>query len=318
MVWSRYPSHIHPSRLHRFSYRYRVRLARIDRALLDRLGHRRGRHAALIGQRFERGHGDVVAIDFEVFAQLPPVIGAAETVGAEYHVRLVDERPDLIGEDLHVIGRGNDRAGRVIQALAHVGFARTLLGVQQVPALHVETLAAQFVEAGRAPHVGGYAEVLFQQVLRGDDFAQNRAAAEQLHSWGVLFPSALCPLPSPLAQLIYPLENTVFGTLRHRRVCVILVEQSDVEEDVLLLLDHAAQSILDDHGDFVREGRVVGNAVRDGRRQNMAVAVLVLQALAVQRGAAGSPAQQKAARTLVASRPGQVADALEAEHRVVD
>src|SRR5882762_1443475 len=312
MVWSRYPSHIHPSRLHRFSYRYRVRLARIDRVLLDRLGHRRGRHAALIRQRFERGHGDVVAIDFEVFAQLPPVIGAAETVGAEYHVRLVDERPDLIGENLHVVGRGNDRTGRVIQAPAHIGFARTLLGVQQVPALHVETLAPQFVEAGRAPHVGGYAEVLFQQVLRGNDFAQNRAAAEQLHSWGVLFPSPLAPRPSPLAQLIHPLEDTVFGAFRHRRVRVILVEQSDVEEDVLLLLDHAAQAVLDDYRDFVGEGRVVGNAVRDGRRQNVAVAVLVLQAFAVQRGAAGGPAQEKTACALVTGCPGQVADALEA------
>jgi hypothetical protein len=50
----------------------------------------------------------------------------------------------------------------------------------------------------------------------------------------------------------------------------------------------------------------------------MAVAVLVLQALAVQRGAPGGAADQEAARLHVAGGPGQVADALEAEHRVVD
>ena len=47
------------------------------------------------------------------------------------------------------------------------------------------------------------------------------------------------------------------------------------------------------------------------------MAVLVLQALAVERRAARGAAEQEAARLHVAGRPGQVADALEAEHRVV-
>ncbi|MCY1339441.1 hypothetical protein D9M69_253240 [compost metagenome] len=50
----------------------------------------------------------------------------------------------------------------------------------------------------------------------------------------------------------------------------------------------------------------------------MAVPVLVLQALAVQRGAPGSAADQEAAGPAVAGRPGEVADALQAEHRVED
>jgi hypothetical protein len=50
----------------------------------------------------------------------------------------------------------------------------------------------------------------------------------------------------------------------------------------------------------------------------MAEAVLVLQAFAVQRGAPGGAAQQEAARTHVRRLPGDVAHALEAEHRVVD
>ena len=48
------------------------------------------------------------------------------------------------------------------------------------------------------------------------------------------------------------------------------------------------------------------------------MAVLVLQAFAVERGAPRRAAQQEAARLHVARRPGQVADALEPEHRVVD
>src|SRR3546814_7549841 len=43
-----------------------------------------------------------------------------------------------------------------------------------------------------------------------------------------------------------------------------------------------------------------------------------LQAFAVERGAAGGGAEQEAARAHVAGLPGGVADALEAEHRVVD
>ena len=48
------------------------------------------------------------------------------------------------------------------------------------------------------------------------------------------------------------------------------------------------------------------------------MAVLVLQALAVERRAAGGAAEQEAARPAVAGRPREVADPLEAEHRVED
>ena len=48
------------------------------------------------------------------------------------------------------------------------------------------------------------------------------------------------------------------------------------------------------------------------------MAVLVLQALAIERGAPGGAAQQEAARLHVPGGPGQITDALEAEHRVID
>ena len=50
----------------------------------------------------------------------------------------------------------------------------------------------------------------------------------------------------------------------------------------------------------------------------MAVAVLVLEPLALQRRAAGRRAHEEAARTRVRGRPDQVTHALEAEHRVED
>ena len=71
-------------------------------------------------------------------------------------------------------------------------------------------------------------------------------------------------------------------------------------------------------GDLVRERRVVGQAVRHRRGDQVAVPVLVLQALAVQRRPPRGAAEQEAARPHVAGRPDQVADPLEAEHRVVD
>ncbi len=48
------------------------------------------------------------------------------------------------------------------------------------------------------------------------------------------------------------------------------------------------------------------------------MAVLVLQAFAVQRGAAGGRAEQKAFALDVAGEPHQIADALEAEHRIIE
>ena len=85
------------------------------------------------------------------------------------------------------------------------------------------------------------------------------------------------------------------------------------------LLDvHPPQAVVDDHGELVGVGRIVGDAVRHRGGHQLAVAVLVLQAFARERRAAGGGAEQEAARLHVARRPDEVADALEAEHRVVD
>ncbi len=41
---------------------------------------------AVVGQRLQRGHGDVVAVDLEEAAQVGAVVAAAEAVGAEHGV----------------------------------------------------------------------------------------------------------------------------------------------------------------------------------------------------------------------------------------
>ena len=73
-----------------------------------------------------------------------------------------------------------------------------------------------------------------------------------------------------------------------------------------------------DDSNFVSVSRVVRDTVRDSQRLNMAVTIFVLQTFAVQGGTTGSTADQEATRLLVASRPAQIADTLETEHRVID
>ena len=99
---------------------------------------------------------------------------------------------------------------------------------------------------------------------------------------------------------------------------VVLVADGDVVEHVLLPFEHAPGAVVDDGRELVAEARVVGAAIRHRRRGEMRRAVLVLQALARQRGAPGGAADEEAARAGIGRRPDQVADALEAEDRVVD
>ena len=191
------------------------------------------------------------------------------------------------------------------------GLARRFQRVQQVPAVHVLTVAGQFVEARAAPDIGGNAPLIEQQLLGKHRFAQDGARTEQLHAQ-----ARGRHLDAGLAE-VHALDDLLFGAGRQTWHRVVFIQQRQVIEDVFLLLHHAAQAFAHDHRDFVGEGRVVADAVGHGVGQDVAVAVFVLQAFAVERGAPRRAAQQEAARLHVAGRPGQVAHALEAEHRVV-
>ena len=121
-----------------------------------------------------------------------------------------------------------------------------------------------------------------------------------------------------LPQQVHPAQNPLLRILRHRRMPVVLVHQGDVVEDVLLIDDHPAQPVLDDHSDLVAERRVVRAAVGYDREQQVAVPVLMLESFAVQRGTSCRAAEHESARALVGCGPHEIADPLVAEHRVVD
>src|SRR5438445_798246 len=138
-----------------------------------------------------------------------------------------------------------------------------------------------------------------------DHFPEDGPRTEQLHL-----------RLRPLAEPVHPLQDPCLRSLRHVRVCVVLVHHRQVVVDVLLLLDHPAQTVLHDDRELVLERGIVSDAVRDGARHDVAVTVLVLQPFAVQRRAAGSGRDEEPARAHVPRSPGQVADALEPEHRI--
>ncbi|MNY25311.1 hypothetical protein D3C86_1590860 [compost metagenome] len=99
---------------------------------------------------------------------------------------------------------------------------------------------------------------------------------------------------------------------------VAFVHQGDVIKLVDLTLQHLAHAMIQDHRKLAGERGVVGTAVGHHRRHQMAVAVLMLQAFAPQRRASRGSAKQEPASPLIRCRPDQIANALEAEHRVID
>jgi hypothetical protein len=74
--------------------------------------------------------------------------------------------------------------------------------------------------------------------------------------------------------------------------------------------------MVEDDGNFIGKGGVIGAAVGNGRCDHVARSILVLKAFAAERCPPGGCANEKAARPLVGGGPDQVADALETEHRI--
>src|SRR5690606_31395861 len=156
------------------------------------------------------------------------------------------------------------------------------------------------------------AVVVPEQVRRVYHLAQDGAAAEQVHT------RLLRGAPRCLRQPVHALEYVRLHALGHGRVGIVLVHDGDVIEHVLVIHVHAPHAVLDDHRELVGVGRVVGNAVRNGAGEDVAVAVLVLQTFTGEGGAPGGAAHQEPPRLDVARGPGEVADALETEHGVED
>ena len=76
---------------------------------------------------------------------------------------------------------------------------------------------------------------------------------------------------------------------------------------IFVVFVHAADAILHDHSDFIREGRIVALAGGNNARQNLAMPVVMLQSFAEQRGSARRAANQKALSPRIGKRPDQIA-----------
>ena len=241
--------------------------------------------------------------------QVGTAVGTAITIGTQYTVVLGrHEGTHLLGEGLHVVGRGDGGFGT--QYGGDVGHTGGRGRVQHVPAIGVLTITSQLVEGGDAEHVGTHAVFARQDLGGGTDVTQDGATTQQLY---------LALVAGHGFQLVDTLADAFLCAFRHGRHGIVLVQGGDVVEDVLRLLTvHAAQAVLYDHRHFIGVGRVIGDAVRDGAGQDVAVTIFVLQTFAVEGGTTGGRAQQEATGLLVTGCPRHVADPLEAEHGVVD
>ena len=160
-------------------------------------------------------------------------------------------------------------------------------GVHTVPTLGIEGVAVQGLVAGDAPDIRADLVFFFEQALRFEGAVDDRAATEEVG----LEPGAL--LGRGL-ELVHALENAFFDSVGHLRHGIDVVFDRQVVEHVLLLDVHAADALADDDGDLVAKGRIVGFEIGHWIGQQVAVPVLVLQPLAVERGAPGRAADHEA------------------------
>ena len=253
----------------------------------------------------------MVAIHLEEATQVGAGIGTPEAIGAQHGVVLRHERTDLLGESAHVIGGGNRRAGTAFEQRGDVRHLRRLgFRMQAIPAFGVVTVATQFGEARTTPDVGSHAEFLVEQLGCRHHFTQDGARTEQLHAQLTLLRLAA------ILEQVHALDDALGRAFGHVGVSVVLVHQGEVVVLIHLLGQHPLHAVLQDHGHFETERRIVSAAIGNGTGQKVRMAILVLQAFAVERGATSSGAEQEATRTHVGGLPGRIANALKTEHRI--
>jgi glucose/arabinose dehydrogenase len=120
-----------------------IRLLAVDADLLHAL--RRGSRGDVAGLREcrQRRGGDARRVDLEPGAKRVAGVASAEAVGAERDEWRVDPRPDAVGQGLHPVGRGDDRAALRSEHLRDVGRAGLLGRVEPVPAIDHQCVAPE-------------------------------------------------------------------------------------------------------------------------------------------------------------------------------
>mmetsp|Transcript_14414 Transcript_14414/g.43118 ORF Transcript_14414/g.43118 Transcript_14414/m.43118 type:complete len:959 (+) Transcript_14414:868-3744(+) len=169
----------------------------------------------------------------------------------------------------------------------------------------------QLADVGRAPDLAADV-ILGEHLLRHHGLPHDGAGADEPHLV-LLARLGVLELVEALQQVL--LEARVRGRRGHGEVLVV---DRDVVDHVLVLAPHLVDAVLDDVRALERERRVPRDHGRVRERDEVGVTVLMLQTLAVERRAAGRGAEEEATGARVGGLPDEVADALEAEHGVVD
>ena len=162
-----------------------------------------------------------------------------------------------------------------------------LVRVEHVPALALLGVAAELRVAGDAPHVARRRRYFSARIFWAR--SASRRIAPLPKSCTRCWPSA-----STARHLVHAADDAFLAAGRHLGHLVVFVLERDVVDRRLAVFVQPLEAVEDDHRRFVGVGRVVGPHRREGDRVQQAVAVLMLQAFAVERGAAGRAAEHEA------------------------
>ncbi len=288
---------------------------RVEAELFDGFGHDFAFDFSAEGELVECGEDDVFGVHFEEAAKVGAALAAAEAIGAKGSEAMLAREVggNLFWDDLHVVAGGDDGAFFFVEKLGDVGDAGVFCRVETVPAQGLLAVVAEGFVAGGAPDVGADAVAFSEDFLGFEGTVENGAAAKEL---GVKF-FAFGPGFEFVEAANNALGDFIDVAFWHAGVGVVFVANGDVVENVLTVLIHAADAVLEDDGDFVGKGGVVGHDVGNGGGHKVAVAVFVLEAFAVEGGAAGGGTNEEAFAAEVACGPDEIAHTLEAKHGVV-
>ena len=258
----------------------------------------------------ESGDDGAFGVDFEEAAEILARFAASKSIGAQRGKTAGNPRCNLVRNQFDHVRHCDEHAAFLFEDGFDVGFLRRFAGMQHVPPFAAQRIGAELFVIGGAPDIGGNMVTLGQNLLGFQRAVDDRSAAKNV---GLMFPAARSCL-----ELVEALDDAFLRAGRHGGHGIILIVNGDVVKDVLTFHIHLFHAVLNDHGQFEVEGRIIRHHVRNRARHDEAVAVLMLQALAIQGRASAGAAHEKSPGSTVAGEPDLIANALETKHRVVD
>mmetsp|Transcript_49061 Transcript_49061/g.110337 ORF Transcript_49061/g.110337 Transcript_49061/m.110337 type:complete len:435 (-) Transcript_49061:1839-3143(-) len=247
----------------------------------------------------------MLLVNLEEPAEVLPGVRAAKAIGAEHNVVAANPGGDELGVGSHVVRDGNGDAA-VAEALADP--RSLLLSAQTRGAVALDGIAVELAVAGGTPDLRTNAEL--RQHVNGiqgllHDGTRPDEADSVLRGLGIL-------------ELVESLDDALIHTRGLGRHGKVLVVGRHVVDDVPVLAPHLLHAMLHDCRHLIAECRIPALDRGAGQGNEQGVAVLVLQALAVQCCAAVGGPDEETTSSHVRSLPDAIAHALEAKHGVVD